>query len=397
MSKESRKAARAARESRRAAGTSRPAGSGSGASGASGAADQGGPAAGSTGAPTSGTGSAASTTRRSGSTARVRAGRRERVRTYRQPSFFERYRTAIISVAVVAVAAIGIGWIFLGSTAAAYTCGQEFNPSPTPTVGPASSSRLGFLEDDMGRSHTVTVPQNYLYCPPASGNHLNASGLGPIQPRVYKPDDKVGPPNWIHNLEHGGMVVLYRNDSPGATAAGLAAFQQFFNSLPPSPVCKIPAGALSPVIARFDQMPHPYAAIVWGRVMYMDTWDPDLVNRFYLEESERLDANGELVAPPEQQCAAPSPSVAPGASARHVGRPERRAVRGAVGRSQHGAVPERQLIDRLPAAADEAAGGTGPAGTTVQAGAARGSRGVSAPHSGHARPGERPPPAPASS
>ena len=166
----------------------------------------------------------------------------------------------------------------------------------------------------MGHTHQLAPPFNYLFCPPASGNHYNQPGvLGPIQPRVYKPDDKVGPPNWVHNLEHGGMVVLYRNDSPGATAAGLAAFQQYFSKFPPSAVCKIPAGALSPVIARFDDMPHPYAALVWDRVFYMDTWDPDLVNRFYLEESERLDANGELVAPPEQQCAAPSPSVAPGA------------------------------------------------------------------------------------
>jgi hypothetical protein len=242
----------------------------------------------------------------------------ERVRTYRQPSFFERYRTAIVSVVVIAVAAIGIGWIFLGSTAAAYTCTNQFNPSPTPTVEPGSSARLGFLEDDMGRSHAVSQPQNYLYCPPASGNHINAVGQGPIQPRVYKPDDKVGPPNWVHNLEHGGLVVLYRGDSPGATADGQKAFKQFFDTFPASPLCGIPAGQISPVIARFDQMPHAYAALVWDRVLYMDTWDPALAIRFYNEESERLDSNGDLVAPPEDitQCgarlkASASPSAAP--------------------------------------------------------------------------------------
>src|SRR6185436_8149292 len=218
VSKESRKAARAARASRRAAGTSRPAGAGSGAPGTTGQTGAG-------GAPTAGA-AAGSTTRRSGSTAGSRAGRRERARTYRQPTFFERYRTAIISVVVIAVAAIGIGWIFLGSTAAAYSCGQQFNPSPTPTVEPGSSTRLGFVEEDMGRTHQLAPPFNYQYCPPASGNHYNNPGvLGPIQPRVYKPDDKVGPPNWVHNLEHGGMVVLYRNDSPGATTAGQAAFK----------------------------------------------------------------------------------------------------------------------------------------------------------------------------
>jgi Protein of unknown function (DUF3105) len=317
VSKESRKAARAARVSRRA-GTPRPAGTGSGAPGSAGTAGAAGTAAGATGAQAVGTGAAKPSTRRSGSTAGARAGRRERVRTYRQPSFFERYRTAIVSVVVIAVAAIGIGWIFLGSTAAAYTCTNQFNPSPTPTVEPGSSARLGFLEDDMGRSHAVSQPQNYLYCPPASGNHINAVGQGPIQPRVYKPDDKVGPPNWVHNLEHGGLVVLYKGDSPGATADGQKAFKQFFDTFPASPLCGIPAGQISPVIARFDQMPHAYAALVWDRVLYMDTWDPALAIRFYNEESERLDSNGDLVAPPEDitQCgarlkASASPSAAP--------------------------------------------------------------------------------------
>ncbi len=295
MSKESRRAARLARESRRGGGP-RPAGD-----------DIGG------GATGGATPASASGTRRPAGTAGVRAGRRERVRTYRQPSFFERYRNAIVGVAAIAIAAIAVGWVFVGSTSASYTCGNIFDPSPTPTVSPGSSTRLGFVQEQMGNSHQVNPPQKYLYCPPATGNHYNNPGvLGPIVPRVYKPDDKVGPPNWIHNMEHGGMVVLYRNDSPGATSAGQQAFATFAKNLPPSPVCKLPTGQLSPVIARFDDMPHPYAALVWGRVLYLDTWDPDLVTRFYLEESERLDANGELVAPPEQQCTAPSAS--PGAS-----------------------------------------------------------------------------------
>jgi hypothetical protein len=226
-------------------------------------------------------------------------------------------------VAAIAVAALVVGYAFTRSTAASYTCSAQFSPSPTPPVGPDSSTRLGFFEDDMGNSHTVSVPQNYLFCPPASGNHLNQSGQGPITPRVFKPDDKVGPPNWIHNLEHGGMVILYRSDSPGATTAGLAAFRTYFDQFPASALCKIPPGQLSPVIARFDDMPHPYAALVWDHVFYMDTWDPALATRFYLTEAERLDSDGQLVAPPEDvsscnarlQSARPSASVAPSGSA----------------------------------------------------------------------------------
>jgi hypothetical protein len=183
-------------------------------------------------------------------------------------------------------------------------------------VSPGSSTRLGFPEEDMGRSHVVSKPQKYLFCPPASGNHLNAVGQGPITPRVYKPTDSVGPPNWIHNLEHGGLVVLYKGDSPGATAAGLQAFQQFFDSFPASPICKIAPHVISPVIARFDQMPHPYAVLLWDRVFYLDSWDPVAALSFFNTEAERLDKDGVLIAPIEDffGCNAALHSASPGAS-----------------------------------------------------------------------------------
>jgi hypothetical protein len=255
----------------------------------------------------------AATRTSSGPTGSARAGRRERVRHYdHQEPFLQRYRTAIIGVVVVAVAAVVVGLVFVQSTQASYSCSVEFNPSPTPSPEAGSSQRLGFAEDLMGQLHEVAKPQRYTFCPPASGNHYNGAGIGPIAPRVYGPSDSVGPPNWIHNLEHGGLVVLYRGDSEGATDAGQEQFKQFFDSFPPSPVCEIPAGRLSPVVARFDSMAWPYAALVWGRVLPLPEWDPNLVLQFYATESERLDADGAFVAPPEPQCAAPSAS--PGAS-----------------------------------------------------------------------------------
>jgi hypothetical protein len=300
VSKESRRAARLARESRRLGGPPREPGVGLGQTSVPGGASGASSPTRSTGRPVSGVG--------------ARAGRRERARPGPAPTFLERYRTAIVTVAAVAIVAIAVGYVFIGSTSAAYTCGSQFDPSPTPPIAPGSSARLGFFEEDMGNSHAVTPPQKYLLCPPASGNHYNQPGtLGPIPPRPYKPDDKVGPSNWIHNLEHGALVVLYRNDSPGSTAAGQQAFQSYVQTFPLSPICKLTVGQLSPVIARFDDMPHPFAALVWDRVLYLDSWDPALVTQFYLTESERLDSTGTaFAAPPEPQCAAPS--AAPGAS-----------------------------------------------------------------------------------
>ena len=246
----------------------------------------------------------------------ARAGRRERVRHVEQKKpFIQRYRTAIIGVVIVAVAAVAVGLVFVQSTQASYTCSILFDPSPTPSPSPGESTRIGFAQDNMGALHEVSRPQRYTFCPPASGNHYNQPGvLGPIVPRVYGPNDSVGPPNWVHNLEHGGIVILYRGDSDGATDAGQQTFKDFFNTFPNSPICQLPAGRISPVIARFDSMKWPYAALVWNRVLPLPEWDPNLVLQFYATESERLDADGAFVAPPEPQCAAPSPSVSPGAS-----------------------------------------------------------------------------------
>jgi hypothetical protein len=259
----------------------------------------------------------------SGPSGTPRAGRRERVRHIEQKKpFVQRYRNAIIGVVVVAVAAVAVGLIFVQSTQASYTCSILFDPSPTPSPSAGSSERIGFAQDNMGNLHQVSRPQRYTFCPPASGNHYNQPGvLGPIVPRVYGPNDSVGPPNWVHNLEHGGLVILYKGDSEGATDAGQQTFKQFFDSFPPSPICQKPAGQLSPVIARFDSMKWPYAALVWNRVLPLPEWDPQLVLKFYATESERLDAEGAFVAPPEPQCAAPGSSASPSGSAAPSGSP----------------------------------------------------------------------------
>ncbi|HET7030635.1 MAG TPA: DUF3105 domain-containing protein [Candidatus Limnocylindrales bacterium] len=302
MSKESRRAARLARESRRAGSGATQPGSAGGATAPSGS---GGPAA------------PARPTARPVSAGPVRAGRRDRVRSGPPPTFLERYRSLIVTVAGVAIVGVVAYFLFVGATQPAFACSSIFDPSPTPTVDPSSSTRLGFQEDDMGANHVAGPPVTYLFCPPASGNHMNVTGVAPAPPRVYRPDDKIGPLNWVHNLEHGGMVVLYKGDSPGATQAGQQAFKDYYDSFPASPVCGVPRGQISPVIARFDDMPHAYAALVWDRVFYLDTWDPALVTKFYLTESERLDVNGQLVAPPEKVYCNPSarPLESPAASA----------------------------------------------------------------------------------
>ena len=254
--------------------------------------------------PASGQGGAPVT----GRTPATRAGRRERARTgYGRKSFFERYRGAIVTVAVLAAIGVVGTLLVTSATARAYSCGRVWVPDPTAEPSPGQSPRLGYVQRDMGAGHNPGNPARYTLCPPASGPHFGQPAA-PIQPRVYDPDDFAPPQGWLHNLEHGGIVILYRGGegSQAVTDDGQAKLRELYRNFPDSPICGFDrannnAGV---VIARFDEIAWPYAALVWDVVLPLETLDADLIYDFWATEGERTN--------PEDFCTAPTPS--PGAS-----------------------------------------------------------------------------------
>jgi hypothetical protein len=230
----------------------------------------------------------------------ARAGRRERSRYVApQKSFLERHRAVLLGLALVLGLGLVGGFVFLSATSPTFACSTVWQaPSPDP-----DPDRLGSVQDDQGRNH-VTLGEfvRYTYCPPASGNHVNLAGLGPIAARFYGPEDTAMPQGWIHNLEHGGMVVLYSCAGGCPPQADLDALRALTSSLPDSPVCGLSPGQVGPVIARFDQTDQRFAALIWGRVLYQETLDTAEIVDFFLTEAERTN--------PEPLCAAPSPSPA---------------------------------------------------------------------------------------
>lgn len=240
----------------------------------------------------------------------------------------ERNRTPIVLVAALAGIVLISAFVFASAASPAYACSTIWSPDPTPSPAAGEAPNPGYVQPDMGRTHVSTGQQvTYTYCPPASGFHYNASGVGPITPRVYGPSDRALPEGWIHNLEHGAMVILYRgrDGDPGPTEAGQGALRALFDEFPPSPLCNIqPGTSQGPVIARFDDMNTPYAALVWGRVLPFETVDTAQILEFWQTWGERSN--------PEKQCtpaspaptvpsaapsveASPAPSVAPSAEA----------------------------------------------------------------------------------
>lgn len=240
-----------------------------------------------------------------------RVGRRERARPAAGRSFMERYRTLLVgAAAVVVIGVVGVG-LFSAATQPAFACSNVWVPDETPAPGDGASPQPGYAQPDMGQGHLANgTPVTYTYCPPASGKHFNGSSTGPISARVYGPTDTVTPQGWIHNLEHGALIVLYRGDGEGATEVGQAAMRALFDRYPPSPVCGFePGTSVGPIFARFDDMATPFVAMVWGRVLPLESFDEAAILDFDQRYGERT--NPEDFCPDKRVSPNPSTSAAP--------------------------------------------------------------------------------------
>jgi hypothetical protein len=248
----------------------------------------------------------------SGPTGSPRAGRRDTQRRHREPQTrLQRWRTPLLAVGVVAIVVGVSAFVFASASTPVYAC------TTVDTVKTAEG-QLGQIQPDMGNQHVDAGDEvTYPVCPPASGKHVNRNGFGPLKPNVYGPDDNSVPNGWVHNLEHGGLVLLYSCEKGACDEAALAQLQAFSNGLPNTPICDIPTGVVGPVVARFEQMPTRYAALIWDRVLYLDELDAPAIYEFFTTYAERVADDGSWIAPPEPQCAAPSPSpeASPSASA----------------------------------------------------------------------------------
>ena len=105
--------------------------------------------------------------------------------------------------------------------------------------------------------------------PPASGPHYPF----PAPSGVYLNGLQTG--FWVHSLEHGYIVLLYR---PPASAEHLAEFDRMTKQFPKSKY-----GNVKLVIAPYPDMPHPYAVLAWDWRLQMESFDRATVLQFYKE------------------------------------------------------------------------------------------------------------------
>jgi hypothetical protein len=112
------------------------------------------------------------------------------------------------------------------------------------------------------------APLTYRNRPPSSGMHW---GTVPQQQEYRMYDQPLSPGRWVHMLEHGAVVVLYRPDLCDATCVGQLG--TFYDNAPRSTLVGIRHLTITP----YQDMDHAIAVVAWGYIDEMDQMDPDRV------------------------------------------------------------------------------------------------------------------------
>jgi hypothetical protein len=115
----------------------------------------------------------------------------------------------------------------------------------------------------------VCLPFPYGTKPPSSGNHY------PIWSAYETYSSPVPEGFWVHNLEHGAIVLSY--DCPGGCDADVAAAKQWIDALPPDPAC----GANRVLMTPDPNLDVPFAASAWGWTLRADCFDAAAFQAFF--------------------------------------------------------------------------------------------------------------------
>jgi len=187
--------------------------------------------------------------------------RREVKRQRREEERRRKQQGKILRVAGIILAAV----VLMGGIVLLVVRGSQSDASLPGTPVP-----------DEGRTHIPDTQQpQYAHYPPASGPHYDA----PANWGVY--DQALPDGRWVHNLEHGGIVILYK--CPSGCPDLVKQLKDFYASAPQSAEWK----EVKLVITPYDKMDHQIAIVAWDWIDEMDTFDSARLLRFYKAHMDR--------------------------------------------------------------------------------------------------------------
>lgn len=131
---------------------------------------------------------------------------------------------------------------------------------------------VGRAVPNEGKSHVAPgTPTTYRHNPPASGPHYPR----PAEYGVYEEPLPAG--SWVHNLEHGAIVVLYK--CPGGRSScpeRVSQLRTLYEQAPPGKY-----GRVKMVVTQYPKLKTPFAAVAWDRVLELQSFDQGRLLEFY--------------------------------------------------------------------------------------------------------------------
>lgn len=125
---------------------------------------------------------------------------------------------------------------------------------------------------DEGHAHVPSGSTiNYDHYPPSSGTHYGDQ-VAPWD--VYTEPIPEGV--FVHNLEHGGVVFLYRCDQPCPDLA--QQFQDLYEKVPPA----TPFSTKKVLVTPYERdLPSPIVALAWDHQLNLQAFDEAVLLRWY--------------------------------------------------------------------------------------------------------------------
>ena len=176
--------------------------------------------------------------------------------------------------------------VTVGALAGGCGAGVTASPPEVPFVALDDAGTCGVTTRKFPVTTAVHVEQgsklDYNSNPPCGGNHYPYWGAWRSHPLPMPRG------NWMHNLEHGGVVFLYRCASRAACPDLAAKLEALAASLPADPICEAPIRNRI-VITPDPELPEgvTIAASAWGYTLVARCVDEKLLGDFYRDHTGR--------------------------------------------------------------------------------------------------------------
>ena len=150
------------------------------------------------------------------------------------------------------------------------------------------SGIVGTPVPDEGRNHIdPSTTWTYKSYPPASGPHYSAQGIAPVAwQTIATSSTPLVEGQYIHNLEHGGVAILYNCPSGSDCTTLTNQLQNYVQNLAPAePQFNEVKLVMTPYSRGMGT--HKVALVAWDYIEFLDSYDKAEITRFYENHADK--------------------------------------------------------------------------------------------------------------